>query len=69
MKKLIILCLILNVFFLNAQEFTIIDGRPPETYRAPVYHADPSKGDVILQNVPTYRWSHGCAATSAAMLI
>ena len=69
MKKLVLFYLLLSGFSTYSQELMKIGGRPPETYRAPVYITDESKGDIILQNVPTYHWSHGCSSTAAAMLV
>ncbi len=50
----------------------IIDGRPPDNYRAPaviVPSTDVSAGIVTLPNVPAFNWCYGCSATSAAMLM
>lgn len=43
-----------------------VPGKPPEKFRAPV--ALPTDNATILNNVPAYDWSFGCAATSAAMI-
>jgi len=60
--------LFINTF---SQEIEMIEinGRPPETYRAPEYIPDQANGDVYLQNTPRYDWSYGCANTAAAMLV
>ena len=49
----------------------IFPGRPPEFYRAPRAAAPkPNKaaGTNSLTKVPTFDWSYGCSATSAAMM-
>ena len=42
-----------------------VPGSPPVGYRAPV--ATPTRSSVIINNVPAYDWSFGCAPTAAAM--
>ena len=43
-----------------------VPGKPPDNFRMPV--ATPTRGSVILSNVPGYDWSFGCSPTSAAMM-
>ena len=44
-----------------------IGGKPPALYRMPAVTSLPP-GAVLLNGVPAYEWSFGCAPTSAAMM-
>ena len=46
----------------------IIDGVPPERYRAMAVEPTMSLKAAALMNVPVFDWSFGCSATSAAMI-
>jgi parallel beta-helix repeat protein len=50
----------------------VIDGRPPEIFRAPAVSLPEPRiaaGINILPNVPAFDWSYGCFATAAAMMM
>jgi len=50
----------------------IIDGRPPEFYRATVVETPQrnlAAGINVLDEVPAFDWCFGCSATSAAMMM
>ncbi|MEI7500814.1 MAG: hypothetical protein WCK84_10250, partial [Bacteroidota bacterium] len=44
----------------------IVPGKPPDNFRMPV--ASPTRGSVVLSDVPGYSWSFGCSPTAAAMM-
>jgi len=49
----------------------IFPGRPPKFFRAPAAklpEPNPAMGINGLVNVPAFKWSYGCSATSGAML-
>jgi hypothetical protein len=54
----------------NEIAMIIVPGRPPEVKMAAVAVPEPrvQMGINTLSNVPTFDWSYGCSATSAAML-
>jgi PKD repeat protein len=50
----------------------VVDGRPPADFRMPavdVEQAQLRREVVILDDVPAFDWSYGCANTSAAMMM
>ena len=66
-KTLLILSGIVFFFQLNAQQSTTDKNRPHNVNKGIIGNF--SKNQVIIDNIPTYIWEHGCGPTALGMLI
>jgi hypothetical protein len=72
MRSLFLLITLLYCSFSFSQNYcTLINERPPQTYRAPIATIPTTKSTTtnVLDSVPAYIWTYGCCPTAFGMLI